>query len=129
MDRTGREPYLPWGHRIFGSTDAGNWVKIAGKKPQPNFDQFSTMTNAFPESPDRPFQNSLADRIGQQQQNAAITPSDPMRFAMSPVTNPPVPSAPDAAQLWPSGSSASVEAVTSVAQTATDVAAGETTLT
>ncbi len=54
----------------------------------------------------------------------AIIPSDPMVFATSPGANPPVPSAPDAAQLWPSGSSTPVEAVTSVAQTATDVAAG-----
>ena len=87
------------------------------------------MTNVFPESPDRPFQDSVADRIGHQQQNLAITPSDPMRFAMSPETNPPVPSAPDAAQLWPSGSGASVGAVASAARSATDVAAGATALT
>ena len=54
MDGKGREPYLPWGHRIYGTTDDSNWVKIVGKNPKPNFDQFSTMMKAFPESPDRP---------------------------------------------------------------------------
>ena len=63
MDGAGRESYLPRGHRIYGTTDDSNWVKIVGKNPKPNFDQFSTMMKAFPESPDRPFQNSLADRI------------------------------------------------------------------
>ena len=76
MAGTGREPYLPWGHQIYGTTDDGNWVKIVGKKPKPGFGTFSTMMDAFPESPDRPFQNSLADRIEQQQPMSAITPSD-----------------------------------------------------
>ncbi len=122
---------MPWGRKIYGSTNDGYWVKVPGRKPKPGFDYQSTMMQAFPEPPDRPktmCSNSLADRIEQQQQMTAITPSDPMRFAMSPATNLPVPSAPDASQLWPSGSSTTVETVASVAQTATDVAAGATAL-
>ncbi len=130
LDLAGREPYLPWGHQVDGSSDDGNWIRIRGRKPKPGFDYQSTMMAAFPESPDRPkdFTNSLANMIKQQQQLTAIIPSDPMRFAMSPNTNPPAPSAPDAALLRSSGSSTAVEAVTSVAQTATDLAAGATAL-
>ena len=130
LDLAGREPYLPWGHQVDGSSDDGNWIRIRGRKPKPGFDYQSTMMAAFPESPDRPKTNinSLANMIKQQQQLTAIIPSDPMRFAMSPNTNPPAPSAPDAALLRSSGSSTAVEAVTSVAQTATDLAAGATAL-
>ena len=127
MDSRGREPYLLWGHCIYSTTDDGNWVKIPGKRPVPAFDDFSTMMNAFPESPDRPFHESVSDRIGQQQA-LTMVPSDPTIYAMSP-NAPPVPSAPDGVELWPSGSSTSVEAVSRVAQTAADVAAGATALT
>ena len=30
IDGRGREPYLPWNHKIYGSTNDGNWVKVPG---------------------------------------------------------------------------------------------------
>ena len=86
--------------------------------------------NAFPESPNRSEQFSVADRIEQQAKTlSSTTPNDATVYAMTPDAEPPAQGAPDAIVSRPSGSSTAVEAVSRVGQNATDVAAGATALT